>query len=342
MNAGNDILEIRLVDQALNSLKQHTGMETEWIPNNDPVDNAVDGVLVIELDGRRIELDTEIRREVRPHQLKMIANKVGKERPLLLLAQNILPKAKERLRAENIAYLDVAGNFFIRYRDIWIWIEGNKLPKVEKDIPNRAFTAAGLKVLFFLLTEPDALDMPYREIALGANVALGNIPLVINGLKETGFLVKLDKTRYRLRNKRELLDRWIAGYQEILRPKLVIGTFRMPEKHIDWRQYRLTKGDFWGGESAAGLLTDYLEPEKLTLYTTVTKLELVKRYRFIPDPKGNVEVLQQFWVDREINWFINQVHPLLTYADLLLTQDPRNIEVAEIIFEKYLKADFNE
>src|SRR5690606_1714315 len=127
MNKKGYIQETLRIEQALENLHRQTGFTAEWRPHDHPFDNGLDGTLMINLSGEQLELDTEIKKEVRPHQVKMIAQKVGRTRPLLVVAENIFPKAKEWMRANNIAYLDTAGNFFIRNDGIWIWIEGNKL-----------------------------------------------------------------------------------------------------------------------------------------------------------------------------------------------------------------------
>lgn len=64
-----------------------------------------------------------------------------------------------------------------------------------------------------------------------ANVALGNVPLVMSGLQEAGYLIAKNRNKYILTRKRELLDRWITGYGEKLRPKLEMGKYRFLEKN---------------------------------------------------------------------------------------------------------------
>ena len=59
--------------------------------------------------------------------------------------------------------------------------------------------------------------------------------------------------------------------------------------------------------------------------------------------EGDVELLQAFW-NEECEWHDNKiVHPILVYADLLATGDPRNFEAAEMIYEReiaeYIRED---
>jgi hypothetical protein len=59
--------------------------------------------------------------------------------------------------------------------------------------------------------------------------------------------------------------------------------------------------------------------------------------RLRADPRGEIEVLDAFWNFEDEKDLPETVPPLLIYADLLATLDPRNIETAQMIYDKYLK-----
>ena len=69
------------------------------------------------------------------------------------------------------------------------------------------------------------MNFPYRDIAKLTAVALGNINYVMTGLKEQGFLLKLDKNKYKFQNKKELLEKWNTAYKKKLKPALHTGRF---------------------------------------------------------------------------------------------------------------------
>ena len=52
-----------------------------------------------------------------------------------------------------------------------------------------------------------------------------------------GFLIKLNKDKYKLINKKELLDKWVTAYGERLKPTLQISTFHFlkQEDINDWK-----------------------------------------------------------------------------------------------------------
>jgi hypothetical protein len=178
------------------------------------------------------------------------------------------------------------------------------------------------------------VNAPYRDIADAADVALGTVGWVITDLKEMGRLVEMGKKRRRLKGLKKLFDRWVEAYPEQLRPKLLIGKYTTTEP-VWWKNIKLQElGAYMGGEIAAEYLTHYLKPEIKTVYVRKRSQDLQLAFRMRKDPDGEIELLKAFWnvgydwIDKKI------VHPILIYADLLATGDPRNIETAEMIYEK--------
>ena len=77
-----------------------------------------------------------------------------------------------------------------------------------------------------------------------------------------------------------------------------------------------------------------MKPAELTIYTEETRAELIKNYRLIPDPTGNIKVYKKFWNENDTG---NAAPPLLAYADLMNTGDQRNMETANKIYDNVLQ-----
>jgi len=101
---------------------------------------------------------------------------------------------------------------FLKAPDIYIRVEGKKTIQRTAKNGNRAFTATGLKVLFQFLQNKDLVNEPQRTIAQKAGVARGNITQVLDGLKETGYLMPLNKKEFLWEMRQELLQRWVEKY----------------------------------------------------------------------------------------------------------------------------------
>lgn len=329
--------EEQIIQDALEQLEVHTGIAAT-------VTSApgIDGVFHFTVDGKAHMAFLEVKNHIRGHQLAHLVKLKAKFDPLMVIAEQIYPKMKEELRKENIAYLETNGNVFYKGKDLMLWIDGQKAIRGlgVKEKTGRAFTKTGVRLLFHFMLEPALLNLTYREIAQRTEIVFGNINVIMNDLKQQGFLLQLDRSRYQLKNKKELLERWMVAYEEKLKPALKLGNFRFlkDEDYIKWKNLQLAPITMWGAEPAADLLTNYLKPGELTLYTLETKQELIRNYRLIPDEKGPVKAYQKFWYDDKENQ--NIVHPLLVYVDLMNTGDRRCIETAQKIYEQFLQDKF--
>ena len=79
-------------------------------------------------------------------------------------------------------------------------------------------------------------------------------------------------------NRKALLDRWIAGYGETLKPALKLGSFRFgnPDTAANWQTLAMEENrTVLGGEPAAEVYTDYLRPAVFTVYTIEPKINLM-------------------------------------------------------------------
>jgi hypothetical protein len=91
-------------------------------------------------------------------------------------------------------------------------------------------------------------------------------------------------------------------------------------------------------EPAGALLTRFLRPAELTLYTEEKRIEIMKGLRLLPEDKGNVKLFQKFW--RDDGKLKNMMPPLLVYVDLMNTGERRCIETAQKIYDEYLQIKF--
>jgi hypothetical protein len=271
----------------------------------------------------------------------------------MLVTDYVNPNMAERLREMDIAFLDLWGNAYINAPPIYVYVRGNKpvnqwrFGKTAK--PTRAFQATGLKVLFGFLVQPELLQAPYREIAAATDVALGTVGWVLTDLREHGYLLEKPNKERRLLRKRELLDQWVAAYPEKLRPKLILGKYRAPD-HRWWQNVEIERHDaLWGGEVAAAKLTQYLQPDVATIYADELPARLLLENQLKKDPDGDVEILKRFWrpdvTQTREEAFVpptkkaataGVVPPVLIYADLMGTGDARNIETAQIVYDKFV------
>ena len=335
------INEREIIDTALKNLECHTGIKGFWEQALSQTDSGIDGYTSLSAYGEQLKLSTEIKREFRGYFMEELLNRAKKNKPFLLVAEKIFPAQKQRLREEGIGYLDMAGNIYIQEKERLIWIEGHKPVRVAKEQTqtNRAFTKAGLRVVYLFLENEAYVNYTYRQIAGIASVSLGAIKPVISALKENGYLLDVNKDRMMLNNRKQLLEHWLIGYANILKPSLFVGTYLFRQTD-QWKTLELPEGAIWGGEPAGDYLTNYLNPQQWTIYFNENKGEPIKKLRLIPKDDGNLKIYQKFFAPMFQGWQNLSAPVLVTYADLIITGDARCIETAQMLYENHLAKKF--
>lgn len=289
----------------------------------------------LQLAGKQVCL--EIKDEVNVVGVEGLRAMQQQHGELLVAAAYISPKAKSLLTSHGIHYLDSKGNANIKIGSIYIHVEGIPNSPGVNSVRSRLFSKAGLQMLFVVLVDPRALNVPYRQLAERANVSLGTLNVLFRALQEDGYIVRGPEQNWILVERVRLLTRWVHEYVRRLRPALAMGSFdpTQPDFGQHWQAVKLEHGALWGGEPGADLLTEYLQPAMYTLYSGGTRADILKTYRWKPSAQGRISVLRKFWTgDIE---FDQQAQPLLTYADLMDRGDGRSLEVARLIYDRYLR-----
>lgn len=343
-----------ILDRALDALERTAGIHCHVIerPRRANQRYWTDAIVQIEANGQRHAYTVDVKRVDRFAILEEMKNRYTLDRddtPPLLVAPRITTEIAEKCRDFGLQFIDAAGNAYLRRPGLYVLVKGQR-PIPREDLllieqgGKRAGTPTHLRVIFALLCRPDLLNAPYRDIVQAAGVALGTIGWVFNDLADRGLTAggKGKGARVMLERKK-LIDEWVTNYPIKLRPKLTPRRFRAP-KHDWWKDLDITQYDAqWGTEVAAVKLTGYLRPNTATIYLhgeggdrkrNLTRLVAENRLR--PDTEGDVEILDAFWDLKGEQPMPQTVPPLLAYADLVATLDPRNFEAAMLIHDQYL------
>jgi hypothetical protein len=357
-------IEHELLEEAIQAFHDETGLMLDVIQEQVNIDGLeVDAIITAPNHGGKLAV--EVKRWAQQANLGALADQV-KRLPMqgVLVADYINPNMGKKLKAMDVQYFDAVGNAYINQPPVYIHVTGNKQRNVQaaaKKGTNRAFDATGLKVVFGFLCDPLLVEANYREIAERTGVALGTVGWVLNGLKDTGFIIDRGRgKRRRLVNQRKMLDRWVEAYPEKLKPKQWVGEFIADEPYW-WEAIDIEKyGAYWGGELAAAKYTDYLKPQTITLYlpegagkkllakARLRKYTGRKAEEWTADGPGIVRIYRPFWPERKqdqkdiIKGEAGLVNPILVYADLIATGDSRNLETARMIYERFIAEHIRE
>ena len=294
---------------------------------------------IFEIEGNfgLVQFEVHLMSSIQKSDIIPIIEKLKNKSQKLLITKRISDEVKDKLREENINYLDEAGNCFINYKDLFIFIDGRKNKVSKNNSDYNIFSENGIKLIFNLLIDNDLLNQSQREISKKVDISLGSVSKILNGLEILNFFKKVNKREKKLINKEILLSRWVTAYNEKIKPKYFRGKYRFinKEDNQNWENLTLPNDTYWGGEPAARLLIGFLKPQILTLYSSLDKKELLKTLKIVPDNvNGNINLIA---LPNSFNDEKNQIHPLITYADLILSFDSRNIETAQKIYTNYVK-----
>lgn len=308
-----------------------------------------DAWIRFEVTGKHIVMPVVVAASARSHSAGVIVDRMlsrsapEDNRPLMLVTQHVTPKLADELIVKRIPFLDTAGNVFLQTPEATIMIVGRGKPALQRlDQTSRSTTPKGMRVAFALLTLPGLVREPYRTIADLSGVALNTVNVAMDDLMDRGLVVIKGKNRV-IVDRRRLVDDWVGHYPTRLRPKLSPRRFTSWAKDKNWwrNPEALDTRVRLGGEVAADILTRKIKPASVTVYAPGGLApKMMSKAMLRPDERGDVEVLDAFWpVEAEDRWGLPDrgvVHPLLVYADLILSGDDRNREVAQAIYESYM------
>lgn len=343
----NERLLLDQLGQALAALEQATGLKGNVVTIEPKLRDGyrANALIDIQVNGQKlryvVEAKTRIDRLAPIGHLKAKLDQLGQ--PGILFAPYITTTIAKLCRQIDMPFLDTAGNAYLRLPDRYIFITGEKptgLPATEPG--TKGGTPTALRVIFTLLCKPVLLNAPYREIVQAADVALGAVGWIFFDLEQRGHVVGKQKRRNRqFIDPVRLFEEWVTNYPIKLRPKL--NARRFTAQKPKWRtDDTLNDIDaYWGGEDAAEHLTRYIKPTHHTIYLNPKNgqenlTKLAARCRLRADPEGDIEVLDAFWKFPLDPTHPTVVPPILAYADLVATHDPRNLEAAKLVREKLI------
>jgi hypothetical protein len=202
--------------------------------------------------------------------------------------------------------------------------------------------APGYRVIFALLVQPDLLLAPVRTLAAAAEVAPATAANALALLRQEGLVHETGVGR-RLTAPQQLLERWLRGYETVVRPKLLLGQFQTPDPDPEAVERRIasslsSEDEPWayGGTAGANRLTGYYRGEETVIHLGAYSKETLRRLRAVRSKDGSLVMLQ---VPSNLAFTSpadRAVAPLLIYSELLHNGDRRSLETAAEVMERYL------
>jgi len=264
------------------------------------------------------------------------------QHPVILFARYVPRPSAERLVASGINFLDRVGNMHLTLGSNYSHtVLGNRESQLSRE--SVSLGAARIQLLFTFAADTNAGESTVRELAETAGLSKSSVARLREELVEEHILRKTGRG-YEVRDKKELHQVLLAGYENTLRPKLFINRFRAAESTPEQLLPRLKDALSllsmrWSltGAAAAYQLQHYYKAPEIPLFIETATDELTRRLRLLPDKEGPITLLRPFgmlpfW--KQVSG-LTVAHPRLIYAELMHSPDSRAHEAAE-----QLRAEF--
>ena len=328
--------------------EQH-GNLNEWLDavadhlREHDVDVSVEGqgrrdpgaALVISAGGKRHKLAAQITPKASAAMVAALAAN-AKDHRVLLVTDHLGTATIQACRSLGLACADLDGNMYLHLGAVHLDVEGRARTLSKDLVPVRGASSAlttrsGVQVLFVVLAAPASVDLPMRDLAAASGTSLGSVSTVFRELTAQNYLSTRADGHRQLHRTARLFDRWVEGYRLRLHPKLGIGSYQTDTARW-WTSADAAirkAGAQWGGETAAWHMDRHLLPAEGVLYADATPTRLLAQYRMRPpgEASANVALRRRFWNVPDWNKSVTVPSPLV-YADLVASDDPRQLEAA--------------
>lgn len=260
--------------------------------------------------------------------------------PKIVFARHVPPDVGGLLAEHGLYFVDTAGNCRIGIgRTYLAQIEGRRPPRQPGR--GRGLGVSGYRALFAILADPAILDRPVRELARSAGVGKTAIAHLIRRLEEDR-LVGSEGGSRRLLAPEALLERWLVGYDTLVRPRLLLGSFRPAGRDPEAVERRIEaalgedRAWAWGGGAAAARLTDRERGTSLILHADELPAGFADAIDAEPAPDGTLTVVRLPGPLALRGAAPHTAHPLLVCTELLRERTDAARDAAVEIRERFL------
>jgi len=188
--------------------------------------------ITLQSENKDFNVVVEIKNNGEPRYARQAVNEINlysqnyKSDYGIFIAPYISPKAAEICKKAGVGHIDLAGNCYISFENIYIQIEGKPNPFKRKKYLRSLFSPKAERVLRVLLTNGQK-DWKVEELALEANISLGQVSNVKKLLADQEWIVE-KRIGFSLKEPELLLKEWSKNYSyqqnEVLSFYTLLGT----------------------------------------------------------------------------------------------------------------------
>ena len=213
------------------------------------------------------------------YMLKKITLRNKSQYPVFA-APYISERSRELLTSENIGYIDLIGDIYIRFGSVFIDRTGKAMHKAEQRLNRGIFAPKATRILRTVINMPDKL-WTITELSKVCKMSPAGVYFVINELAEKGYLSREANKTIKVLDIVKLLNDWAknwtvkksssVGYFSFARSteEIILG-INSAAKDLNLK-YALT------GMAGASLVSPFVRYNDVWVYLDGDKDELVKK-----------------------------------------------------------------
>jgi hypothetical protein len=307
--------------------------------------------------GRAVRYLIEEKRHLRHQDVGVVIDELNRRRAdlppdyprhkVLLLAPHVRRQQASALERAEIDYLDLAGNAHLQAPGIFVHVEGRQPQKGPGPVPGRP-RKGWIKTVMAILIRPALTKVPYRALAVQADVALGTVAACMKDLAARGLLLE-GKDGRKVADRQALVALWVQAYVEGLRPKLKELRFqiRAEKKEEIWARLETVLAERalpWAltGADAAEKRLHFFRAEETEIYAPVNAfMDRDTQKDLVAQPaarRGNLLVIEPpgpLAITHKANG-PPATPALLAYAELRYRGTEQALEAAELLLPRVL------
>ncbi|MFO7929284.1 MAG: type IV toxin-antitoxin system AbiEi family antitoxin [Candidatus Humimicrobiaceae bacterium] len=330
--------------EILEAIACREGSFANWIPDLQ--------MCVQARNGTKYRIIFEVKSTGQPRFARMAVNQLrefisNRENIYGVFASTFISEDSQKICKDNsIGFLDLAGNCFFNFDNIYISVEGRKNPYPTTRPLKTIFNSKSSRVLRVLLQNPGKLWF-VKDLATEAKISIGQASLVKNRLLEYEYIspVKMGrKVKFKLVKWNKLLNEWANNYS--YKKNNINSYYSIQDidkienniaKYFDSRKnnyaFTLTSG--------GSLVAPFLRYNTVFLYLQGNSGKLAKDLDFKKVDSGpNVSILEPY--DGGIFYGLQKIDGKVVVSDIQLYLDlinykGRGEEAAEFLLEQRIR-----
>lgn len=129
----------------------------------------------------------------------------------IIVAPYISERGRQICKENNVGFIDLAGNCYLRFNNVLIEKTGKNNIKKEKKVLRKLFSPKSTRIIRTLLQQPKK-DWTLKDLSTSSNISIGQAYKVVEALESNEYIRKTKERKIELTKAGELLDAWANSY----------------------------------------------------------------------------------------------------------------------------------